>query len=70
MTDPISAHTMRLILLFVLLGMELLAAFFLRQRRMPLLTYLGWGLLVVLLPAVGPFLVILSKPGKYVITPK
>lgn len=65
MTPLISPQTMRLLLLLILLGMELLAAFYLRQRRMSLLSYLGWGLLAVLLPAVGPFLVILSRPGRH-----
>jgi hypothetical protein len=55
---------MRLILLLCLLGMELLAAMYLSQRRMPFLAYLGWGLLAVLLPVVGPFYVILRRPGR------
>lgn len=52
------------ILLAGMLGMELLAVFYLRQRRMPLFTYLRWGLLAVLLPFVGPFLVLLQQPGQ------
>ena len=63
MNPPISPQTMRLLMACILMGMELLAAFYLRQRRMPVLTYLGWGLLAVLLPVLGPFLVILSQPG-------
>ena len=61
---PLSPYLMRLFLLLCLLGMELLAAFFLSQRRLPFLAYLGWGLLAVLLPVMGPFLVILHKPGR------
>jgi len=64
MNPPLSPHLMRLFLLLCLLGMELLAALFLSQRRLPFFAYLGWGLLAVLLPVVGPFLVILHKPGR------
>jgi hypothetical protein len=60
----ISSDVMLLILLLGVLGMELLAVFFLRRCRIHLLAYLGWGLLAVLLPAVGPFLVILSLSGQ------
>jgi len=64
MNTLISAQTMHLLMLIIIIGMELLAAFYLRQRRMPVLSYLGWGLLAVLLPVVGPFWVILSQPGR------
>lgn len=47
-----------------LLGMQILAAFYLRTRRLSLGEYLGWGLLVALVPALGPFLTILVRPGK------
>jgi len=40
-----------------------LAAFFLRTRRLPFSAYMLWGLLALLLPLLGPFLVILSNPG-------
>lgn len=60
----ISPETMRILLLLSLLGMQLLAAFYLRTRRMTLAEYIKWGLLAVLLPAMGPFLVILSAPGQ------
>jgi hypothetical protein len=64
MSTTFSPQTMRLILLVVLFGMQLLAAFYLRQRRMPFLAFLSWGLLALLLPVLGPYLVIASKPGK------
>lgn len=44
-------------------GMVLLAAFYLRKRQLPWLGYVFWGLLA-LIPLVGPFLVIISRPGK------
>lgn len=60
----LSAQTMRLILLIVLFQMLMLAAFYLRQRQLSLLAYIGWGLLALLAPALGPFLVIVLKPGQ------
>ena len=60
----LSANTMRLFLGLTVLGMSLLAVFFLCGRRLSLLEYLGWGLLAVALPLVGPFLVIVLAPGE------
>jgi len=48
------------------LGMALLAAFYLRRRELTIAEYIGWGLLALLLPLLGPFLVILYQPGKRV----
>ncbi len=45
------------------LAMALLAIFYLRKRQLPLLGYVFWGL-VALVPLIGPFLVILSRPGE------
>ena len=59
----LSPDVMRLILFACLLGMAILAALFLRERKLSLPAYLGWGLLIVLLPLVGPFLVIMISPG-------
>jgi hypothetical protein len=44
--------------------MVLIAMLYLRQRRLFWWEYLIWGLLAVGLPLLGPFLVILSQPGK------
>ncbi len=60
----VSADFMRLLLTLTVLGMAMLAAFFLRKRKLTLSQYLAWGLLAVLLPLVGPFLVIALAPGK------
>ncbi len=57
-------EVMRAILLAAILGMALLAAFYLRRREMALSEYLFWGLVIILLPMLGPFLVILARPGK------
>jgi len=42
----------------------LLAIFYLRNRNLSLGEYTLWGLFALLIPALGPFLVILSRPGK------
>jgi len=60
----ISADTMRLLLVVCLLGMQVLAAFYLRRRRLSVWEYLGWGMLAALVPALGPFLAILLQPGR------
>lgn len=44
-------------------GLTLLGVFYLRKRRLPWAGYLFWGL-VSLIPIIGPFLVILSRPGE------
>jgi hypothetical protein len=59
----LSPEIMRSLLLLCLLGMTLLAGLFLRGRSLSFSAYLGWGLLTILLPLLGPFLVILLHPG-------
>jgi hypothetical protein len=60
---PTSPDLMRALLVLCLLGMTIFAAFFLRTRQLAFSAYLLWGLLALLLPLLGPFLVILSNPG-------
>ena len=60
----ISAGVIRVFLGMGMLGMALLAIFYLRQRRMPFHEYLGWGLLAVFVPVFGPFWVIYMHPGR------
>lgn len=60
---PASADSIRLLITLSMLGMAVLAAFFLRRRCLTAAQYLSWGLLAVLLPLAGPFLVILLAPG-------
>ena len=59
-----NADLVRLILLGFLIAMFVMAVMFLRERRLPIWAYALWGLFALLVPAVGPFLVILSRPGK------
>ncbi len=60
---PVSPETMRLLLVASLLGMVLIAVLSLRRRELTAEEYFWWGLLIVLLPFLGPFLAILLKPG-------
>ena len=61
---PLSPAIVRALLVLCLLGMEVLSAAFLCQRRMTFWQYVRWGMLAVLLPVLGPFLVILLRPGR------
>ena len=54
---------MRLMLLICMLSMVALAVFYLRERKLPLLEYALWGLVAILFPVIGPFLVIWMRPG-------
>ena len=55
---------MRAFLVTGLMAMALLALVYLRQRRLSTSEYLLWGLLAVMVPLLGPFLVIWSRPGQ------
>ena len=59
----LTADFMRQLLLLCWIGMVLLAVFFLRGRRLTFFQYLGWGLMAVLVPFLGAFLVVLLHPG-------
>lgn len=60
---PPAPVLLRLLILLSMLGMALLAAFYLRTRRLSAAEFAAWGLLLVLLPLVGPFMVIACRPG-------
>ena len=60
---PLTPDIMRFLLLICLLGMAILAGLYLRKRNLSYSAYLGWGLLIVLVPLLGPFLVIFMRPG-------
>jgi hypothetical protein len=59
----LTPETMRTLLALCMLSMALLAVFYLRQRDLPLSEYISWGLVILIVPLLGPFLVILSRPG-------
>ncbi|HEX9017938.1 MAG TPA: hypothetical protein VF806_02055 [Anaerolineaceae bacterium] len=60
-----TAGVIRTILLMNTVVMGLLALLYLRQRRMSWIAYFGWGLLALLVPVLGPFLVISNRPGAW-----
>ena len=59
-----SPDVIRILLAIGVLGMAILAVLYLRRRELTIMEYLGWGLLIVLLSLLGPFLVIFYQPGK------
>ncbi len=61
---PTTPDVLRALLLLCLAGMALMAALYLRHRKLSLSEYIAWGLLALFIPILGPFLVILSQPGK------
>jgi hypothetical protein len=60
----LSADFMRLFLVLTILGMAALAAFHLRRRQLTLDEYLLWGLAAILIPLLGPYLVIALTPDR------
>jgi hypothetical protein len=44
--------------------MALIAISLLRKRRLTLNEYLAWGLVVILVPVIGPFIIVWIQPGK------
>ncbi len=59
------AEIIRILLILAAAAMALLALNYLRQRRLSGWALFGWGLLAVLLPLLGPFLVIAIRPGRW-----
>jgi hypothetical protein len=59
----IPAAAVRVCLVLCLVGMALIAALYLRSRQLNWWEYLAWGLFALLIPILGPFLTILSRPG-------
>jgi len=59
-----NSETLRLLLAGFLVAMYVLANLYLRRQPLTLSQYTLWGLFALLVPALGPFLVILLQPGK------
>jgi hypothetical protein len=58
------AVVLQVLLVMDMVGMYALVVFYLTRRRMSWRQYLGWGLVAVIFPLLGPFLVIASHPGE------
>ncbi len=60
-----TAGVIRTFLLVDIVLMALLSLVYLRQRRMSWSSFCCWGLLAVVIPVLGPFLVIANRPGEW-----
>jgi hypothetical protein len=59
-----NADSIRVILLVDIVAMALLAFFYLRQRKLSTSDYIRFGLLALFVPLIGPFMVIVFRPGE------
>lgn len=59
-----TADVLRYMLLVTILALAVLALVYLRRRRLDWQTGLAWVLLALLVPVLGPILVIALRPGK------
>lgn len=60
----IGAEILQVFLILDIAGMLTLSLVYLARRRMAWHQYLSWGLLALVLPILGPFLVIANHPGE------
>ena len=61
----VETSTLLIILLAVnSVAMLVLAFFYLRRRQLCWHEYILWGILALILPVLGPFLVIATRPGE------
>lgn len=59
-----TAEILRVMLAVCLIAMYVLAMLYLRRRRLSLRQFIAWGILALFVPALGPFLVLLLRPGE------
>ncbi|NOY98233.1 MAG: hypothetical protein GXP40_03375 [Chloroflexi bacterium] len=59
-----NAEILRSLLVVYLVAAYVMAILYLRRRRLSFGEYTFWGLFALLVPVVGPFLVIFSQPGR------
>jgi hypothetical protein len=52
------------LLMVCIIGEAILAALYLSTRSLSIPETLGWGLVIVLVPLLGPFLAIAIRPGQ------
>ena len=56
-------ETLRIIFLLYLIAAFVLAIFYLRRCQLSFSEYALWGIFALVVPVLGPFLVILARPG-------
>lgn len=59
----LAPETMHVLLGITVIGVALIAALFLYRRKLNLTGYLWWSVLLILVPILGPILVIAAAPG-------
>lgn len=59
-----TAEILRVVLSVCLFAMYVLAMLYLRRRRLSLGQFIAWGLFALFVPALGPFLLLLTRPGE------
>ncbi|MFZ6026949.1 MAG: hypothetical protein ACOYYS_04470 [Chloroflexota bacterium] len=60
----IDANVMRFLLAFFIIAMAALGLAYLSRRQLPFLGYIVCTIIILCLPAFGPFWVIAVRPGK------
>ena len=58
-----TAETLCAVLVISLIAMYLLAMTYLHRRPVTIGQFVAWGLFALFVPALGPFIVIASRPG-------
>jgi len=58
------AHSLHLLLVLFIFGMYFLALAYLHRQPLTFGAFALWGLAALLIPALGPFLVIALRPGQ------
>ncbi len=59
-----TAEILRVMLVVCLVAMYVLAMLYLRRRTMSALQFIAWGALALFIPGLGPFLLLLTRPGE------
>ncbi|MBN2501079.1 MAG: hypothetical protein JXB38_09905 [Anaerolineales bacterium] len=61
---PIHPNVMIVALGIFIVTMTFLGFSYLRRRELETWEYIAWGILVIIVPVLGPFIVIASRPGR------
>jgi len=59
-----TAEILRVMLAVCVIAMYVLAMLYLRRRKLTLGQFIAWGLLALFIPVLGPFLILLYRPGE------